>query len=192
MYSYFIQYYSTLYWSDIGNSQKIGRVSMDGGGNSVVFTNDHSDNYFKLAFTLDRSEQALYWLNATRSRQCYLQRSNIDGFNQSVVYNATNYRGGCSRFYSYSYYTIPLAIDFYGGAVYTYSTYSRYYVYITNTTRRTHSNLNYMPYTCRGYRSFQGIKVVSHQRQLQSKYSIHNNNSVADMHDYNIMCLFYL
>ena len=146
---------------------------MDGSGSSVVISSGYAYRTYDLVFTLDRSQQALYWINATRYNHCYLQRSNTGGSNQSIVYNATRYTGGCSNYYYY-YYTTQLDIDFFGGAVYTYSPYYRY-IQSTNTEGRPYIRTinNYRSYIC-SQNSFHGIKVISRQRQLQS--NTHNDN----------------
>ena len=105
---------------------------MDGSGSSIVINNGYagSDSY-GLVFTLDHSQQVLYWTNGTIYNHCYLQRSNSDGSNQSIVFNATRYSGGCSYYY-HSYYSTQLDMDFFGGAVYTYY---QYYGYVQATNR---------------------------------------------------------
>lgn len=135
---------------------------MDGSFNSTVLNSTSS--YYKLAFTLDRSKQVLYWIRGPRS--CFLESSNTDGTNRSIVYNATRYDGRCSDYYyMYSYYF--QSMDFFGGAVYTYSPYSNRVVYKTTTEGRSYiTNVIYLNYVCS---SISEIKVVSRQRQLQSK-----------------------
>ena len=137
---------------------------MDGSGSSIVISSGYAvrDTY-DLVFTLDHSQQALYWINGTRNNHCYLQKSNTDGSNRSIVYNATQYYGGCSQYYYRYYYTQP-DIDFFDGAVYTYSPYYRFLQSITTEGRPSFS---YMHYIC-SHISFHGIKVISRQRQLQS------------------------
>ena len=138
---------------------------MDGSSNSTVLNTTSS--YYKLAFTLDRSKQVLYWISGPRS--CYLESSNTNGSNRSIVYNATRYDGRCNDYYyMYSYYF--QSMDFFGGAVYTYSPYANRYIYRTTTDTRSYiTNINfYMSYVCNSY-SVQEMKVVSRQRQLQSK-----------------------
>ena len=143
---------------------------MDGSTNTILIVSGSYADY-QLVFTLDRSQQVLYWLNGTRYRHCYLQRSNTDGSNISVVYNATSYSGGCSRYY-HRYYSIQPAIDFFGGAVYTYSPYYRS-IQITNTEGRSYiRSYSYMSYICSRYYQFHGIKVISRQRQLQGMLQI--------------------
>ena len=143
---------------------------MDGSTNSIII-NDNYRNYYKLAFTLDRSKQVLYWINGTR-RICYLQGSNTDGSNRSVVYNATRSNGRCSTYYYHSSY-VP-AIDFFGGAVYTYIRSYRYnHIRVTNTEGRPYStSYSYTGYTCGDNNS--GMKVISRQHQLQSTCVFNN------------------
>ena len=153
-----------LYWSDLDNNQIIRKASMDGSGSSIVINNGYTGSTYDLVFTLDRSQQVLYWINGTRYNHCYLQRSNADGSNRSIVYNATAYSGGCSNYYR-RYYYAQLDIDYFGGAVYTYY---NGYIQVTNTEGRPYiRSFNYMSYIC-SRSSFHGIKVISRQRQLQS------------------------
>ena len=144
---------------------------MDGsGGNTIISSGYAYSDTYDLVFTLDRSQQVLYWINGTRNNHCYLQRSNTDGSNRSIVYNATQYYGGCSHYYHY-YYSTQADIDFFGGAVYTYS-YSAYYshIQITNTEGGSYIRtftIAIMLIFC-SWNSFHGIKVISRQHQLQS------------------------
>ena len=142
---------------------------MDGSGSRIVISSGYAgSNTYDLVFTLDHSQQVLYWINGTRYNHCYLQRSNTDGSNRSIVRNATRYSGGCSYYY-YRYYSTQSDIDFFCGAVYTYSPYYRY-IQITNTEGRPYiTTFSYRSYIC-SQRSFHGIKVISRQRQLQSMY----------------------
>ena len=168
-----------LYWSDLSNSHKIRKASMDGSGSSIVINNGYAGSTYDLVFTLDHSQQVLYWINGTRNSHCYLQRSNTDGSNQSIVFNATRYSGGCSHYYNHTqadyhhYYSTQPDMDFFGGAVYTYYPYYGY-IQTTNTEGRPYVNTinSYRSYIC-NLRSFHGFKVISRQRQLQSK---HNSN----------------
>ena len=145
---------------------------MDGSGSSTVVNNGYTGSTYDLVFTLDRSHQVLYWINGTRNNHCYLQRSNIDGSNRSIVFNATRYSGGCSHYY-YRYYSTQPDMDFFEGAVYTYYPYYGY-IQATNIEGRPYvSTINsYRSYVC-NWGSFHGFKVISRQRQLQSK---HNSN----------------
>ena len=150
---------STLYWSDVGSIPKIGKASMDGSGNKTVIKN--TDWHHKLVFTLDISQQVLYWINGTRS--CYLQSSNTDGSGRRIAYNASYTYGRCPNYY---YMHTSQAIDFFGGAVYSYSSYSYRYIHrtmIEGTPSISRYSYNY--YTCRSGTS---LKVISRERQLQS------------------------
>ena len=160
--------HSTLYWSDVGSYPKVGKSSMDGSSNStstVLNSTYHND---KLVFTLDRSQQVLYWIRGLQS--CCLERSNSDGTNRSIVYCTGYYRGRCKNYY---FMRSPYfqAMDFFGGAVYTYSPHYNRHIYKTTAESRSNIasiNNNYMSYICSSY-SAQGMKVISRQRQLQSK-----------------------
>ena len=130
---------------------------MDGSFYNTVLNTTSS--YYKLVFTMDRSKQVLYWINGSRS--CLLESSNTDGSNRSIVYNATRYSGSC-----YRYYYTSQAMDVFGGAVYTYSQYYRR-IYKTNSEGRPYITGMYTNYVCGS--SYRGMKVVSRQRQLQSR-----------------------
>ena len=131
---------------------------MDGSFNSTVLNTTSL-----LVFTLDRSKQVLYWIQGRHS--CYLESSNTDGSNRSIVYNTTRNDGGCNGYY-YMDSNYFQAMDFFGGAVYTFSpSYNRY---IYKTATEGISNVNYMHYSCNSYTAL-GMKVISRQRQIQSK-----------------------
>ena len=139
---------------------------MDGSSNSTVLSSTYYND--KLVFTLDRSKQVLYWISGLQS--CYLERSNSDGTNRSIVYNTRYHRGRCNNYY---FMRSPYfqAMDFFGGAVYTYSPHYNRHIYKTTVEGRsyiTSINNNYMSYICSSYLA-QGMKVISRQRQLQSK-----------------------
>ena len=141
---------------------------MDGSGSSIVISSGYIDSYtYDLAFTLDRSQQALYWINGTRYNHCYLQRSNTDGSNRSIAFNATGYYGGCLYYYYRNYYSNPPDIDFFDRAVYTSSGFYNQ-LRITNTDERSYAaTFSYRSYIC-SRNSFHGIKVISREQQLQS------------------------
>ena len=137
---------------------------MDGSVSSAVLNNSRA--YYKLTFTLDIAEQVLYWINGTRS--CYLESSNVDGSNKSVVYNATRIYGGCSSYY-YTYSPYSYSMDVFGKTVFT----SGYNQYVSRTTTEGRPRiLSTLFYTqCRS-RVVHGMKVISRQRQLQSTHTI--------------------
>ena len=91
---------------------------MDGSriGTAVVL-NANVINTF--VFTLDYSEQMLYWMNS--SDNChytnYLESSKVDGSGRSIAYDPSRNHFGCY----YGYYRGTQAIDFFGGAIYSYS-----------------------------------------------------------------------
>ena len=152
---------STLYWSDRGTHAKVGKCSLDGHGITTVL---NGSRYSIIMFTLDRAKQELYWINGSRS--CYLERSNTDGSNRSVVYNTTYSTGGCNNYY---FMNTPLVMDYSEGVVYTTTSYysSSRYVYQTTTGQRPSLTALYISYLCSF--NFRGMKVISRQRQLQSK-----------------------
>ena len=144
---------------------------MDGSSSSIVINSGYVGSSYDLVFTLDHSQQVLYWINGTRYNHCYLQRSNTDGSNRSIVFNATeHYSGGCSHYY-HRYYSTQLDMDFFGGAVYTHSYYGD--IQATNTEGIRTIN-SYRSYLC-NQQSFHGFKVISSQRQLRS---IDNNTLI--------------
>ena len=134
---------------------------MDGDFKRTVLNTTSSNS--KIAFTLDRSKQVLYWIRGRHS--CLLESSNTDGSNRTVVYNATRYYGGCNSYYYM--YSAAQAMDYFGGAVFTYN-YRYRYIYKTTAEGRPYiTRTNYMRYICRS--SYRGMKVISRQRQLQSR-----------------------
>ena len=156
---------------------------MDGSGSSVVINSGYVGSTYDLVFTLDRSQQVIYWINGTRYNHCYLQRSNTDGSNRSIVFDATR-SWRCTHYYNYyystqpdyhQYYSIQPDMDFFGGAVYTYYPYYGN-MQATNTEGRSYIRTinSYSSYFC-DQRSFHGFKVISRQRQLQS---IDNNTTM--------------
>ena len=139
---------------------------MDGSGDETVTLMYSTRLNYTFVFTLDHSQQVLYWMNGSSS--CYytnyIESSNVNGLERKIVHS-TSRLGSCSA----SYYLYSQGIDFFGGAVYSYSGYHNDIVKTvvdgTPTVFR-YEYINY--YMC--YSIYTGMKVISCQRQLQGAY----------------------
>ena len=149
-------FYRIIYWSDVGsNPQKIKKASMDGSGvRTVAFLND------TFLFTLDYSQQILYWIKFSTSSNCNnytMESSRADGSERRTVYRA----GDC-------YYYHLQAIDFFRGVI---CSYSRYHRNIFTTVMESGPNITYINHfmCCSWDRSMciSGMKVISLERQLE-------------------------
>ena len=157
----------TLYWSDVGSNPKIKNASMDGSHERTTIPYVE----YTFVFTLDHSQQVLYWMNSS-SGGCYyhtnykLESSNVNGSGRRTVHNTSGI-GSCSCYY----YCRSQAIDFFGGAVYSYSTsyISSIYKTVVDDTPTVHSYDYVSNYMCSS--SHTGMKVISHQRQVQGMYA---------------------
>ena len=137
---------------------------MDGSriGTAVLLNNANVVNTF--VFTLDYSQQMLYWMNS--SDNChhtnYLESSKVDGSGRSIAYDPSrNYRG-CY----YGYYRGTQAIDFFGGAIYSYSGHHREIVKteVNHALNNIVTNFDYVDsYMCQSL--YSGMKVISSERQ---------------------------
>ena len=142
---------------------------MDGSGVGTVVS---LNNVYTFVFTLDYSQQMLYWMNSRDS--CYytnyIESSSINGSGRRKFYD-TSHRN--SYLCHYGYYHRTQAIDFFGGAIYSYS---RRYNVLIKTEVELHSfnitHFNYVNYYMCGP-SYTGMKVISSERQLQGmRYKI--------------------
>ena len=154
-----ISIYRTLYWSDVGSSPKINKASMDGSGERTII----DDLNYTFVFTLDHSQQVLYWMDSSTTcnynTNYTLESSNVNGFGRS-----THSLGSCCR----HYYCHSQAIDFFGGAVYSYSGYfGDIFQTVVNDTPIIYRYDGY--YMCSS--SHTGMKVISHQQQVQGMYA---------------------
>jgi hypothetical protein len=141
---------------------------MDGSSvGTVVTLHSTGDNPF--LFTIDYSQQMLYWMNSVYySSSCnyinYIETSNIDGsgiYSESI---STLIIGNCTND-SYVYDSShSQAIDFFGGAVYTYSRGIFQAVVVDAQTIVTYDSINW--YMCNST-NYTALKVISPKRQLQ-------------------------
>ena len=166
----------TIYWSDIGsNPPKIMKASMDGTGVGTVVLLNNTNTVHIFVFTLDYSQQVLYWMNG--STNCYytnyLESSKVDGSRRTIMYDHDPSRYSSSGCY-YGYYRQTQAIDFFGGAIYSYS---RYYREIIKTEVGNVLNITNFPYVdyymCQSSYMYSGMKVISHERQPQGICIMH-------------------
>jgi hypothetical protein len=143
---------------------------MDGSGiGTVVTLHSTGDNPF--LFTIDYSQRTIYikyWMNTVYSNSCnytnYIETSNIDGSGRRIVYNATLIRNCTNNSYDIGNHGHLQAIDFFGGAVYTYS--SGIFQAVVVDTRKivTYDSVNW--YMCNST-NYTALKVISPKRQLQ-------------------------
>ena len=158
--------YRILYWSDLGsNPPRIKNASMDGSGaRTVVSLYSANDDYTStFLFTIDYSQQMLYWLNGSNS--CYdtnyIETSSIDGSGRRGIYNVSTMDGSCTNS------SYPQAIDFFGGAIYTYSrSHGNIFKAVVENTPKivAYNNVNW--YMCNSTH-YTVMKVISPERQLQ-------------------------
>ena len=155
-----------LYWSDIGsNPPRINNASMDGSSvGTVVSLHKTDDNYTNaFLFTIDYSQQMLYWWNDSNSCNytSYIETSNINGSGRRIIYNASTMDGRCTN------NGYPQAIDFFRGAIYTYPGHRRdiFKAVVENAPKIvTYNNINW--YMCNST-YYAVMKVISPERQLQ-------------------------
>ena len=139
---------------------------MDGSSvGTVVTLHSTSDNIF--LFTIDYSQHMLYWMNSIYySNSCYytnyIETSNIHGSGRRIVYNESTLIGNCTNNSYYNNYS--QAIDFFGGAIYTYSR-DIFKAVVVNTPKIvTYDSVNW--YMC-NFTYYTALKVISPERQLQ-------------------------
>ena len=143
---------------------------MDGSGvGTVVTLHSTGDNSF--LFTIDYLQQMLYWMNSVddNSNSCnyskYIETSHTDGSGRRrIVYNASISAlvGNCTNnSYDNSH---SRAIDFFGGAVYTYSGGILQAVVVDTQTTVTYDSVKW--YMCNST-NYTALKIISPKRQLQ-------------------------
>ena len=141
---------------------------MDGSGVGTVVLLNNIEVVHTFAFTLDYSQQMLYWMNS--SNNCYytiyIGSSSVDSSGRRISYDPYSNVNYCY----YGYYLQTQAIDFFGGAIYSYS--SRDYYQIIKTKVGNILNITHFPYVsnymCRSSPyMYSGMKVISPERQLQ-------------------------
>ena len=159
------------------NPPKIMKASMDGSNVETVVLLNNINTVHIFIFTLDYSQQMLYWMNSSDNHNChdtnYLESSKVDGSGRSIAYDPSRSYYGCY----YGYYLRTQAIDFFGGAIYSYS---RYYsgIFKTKVGPGNVLNITYFPYVhyymCQSSSyMYSGMKVISHERQPQGICIVH-------------------
>ena len=159
---------------------------MDGSGVGTVVLLNNTNTVHIFVFTLDYSQQMLYWMNSSDS--CYytdhIESSKVDGSGRRIAYGPS---GNSNRCY-YGYYHRTQAIDFFGGAIYSYSRYSIIFKTevgnVLNITNRFSYVSNYM---CGSSYMYSGMKVISRERQPQGICIMHCWHGSLRMHNNNIM-----
>ena len=170
---YDLQYpsYRTLYWSrsDIGSNSskllKIWKASMDGSGVRMVVSLHNADVDYASIFTLDYSQQLLYWINHNDSCYFNIESSSVDGFRRRTVHSTSSL--GCHQ--------DKQAMDYFKGAIYVYykdnnmyyrHSHNIYKIMVEYTPKIT--RFSYIgQYVCQFSNLHSGIKVISPERQLQ-------------------------
>jgi hypothetical protein len=158
----------TIYWSEIGsNPPKIMKASMDGSGVGTVVLLNNTNTVEIFLFTLDYSQQRLYWMNSSNS--CYYTNytgsSRVDGSGRRITYFPS---GNCH------FYRRTQAIDFFGGAIYSYSrnNYDIFKTEVANVTKV--AQFRYVSsYMCGSSYMYSGLKIISSDRQPQGIYFMH-------------------
>jgi hypothetical protein len=158
----------TIYWSEIGsNPPKIMKASMDGSGVGTVVLLNNTNTFEIFVFTLDYSQQMLYWMNSSNS--CYytnyIGSSRVDGSGTRITYVPS---GNCY------YYHRTQAIDFFGGAIYSYSRnyHDIFKTEVANVTKV--AQFHYVSYyMCRSSYMYSGLKIINSERQPQGIYFMH-------------------
>jgi hypothetical protein len=155
---------------------------MDGSGVRTVLMLNNSNIVNIFVFTLDYSRQMLYWMNG--SDNCnytnYIESSRVDGSERIITYDPSNSRYSSNGCY-YGFFYRTQAIDFFGGAIYSYS---GYYHDIIKTEVGNVLNITNFPYIdyymCQSsyYNMHSGMKIISPERQPQG--NLHHNN-IVDM-----------
>jgi hypothetical protein len=147
------------------------KASMNGSGVGTVVLLNNANVVNTFVFTLDYSQQMLYWMNSSDSCFCinYLESSRVNGSGRRIAYVPS----------SDCYFNCQTqAIDFFGGAIYSNS--RKYYgillfktevANVTKVARFSHvSN-----YTCQSLLyMYSGMKVlISRKRQPQGICIMH-------------------
>ena len=157
--------YRTIYWSDIGsNPLKIKKASMDGSDVRAVVSLNKAINFYDytFVFTLDYSQQILYWMNGNDDCRytSYIESSKVDGSGRRIVHS-TSQLNVCS----YGPYYRTQSIDFFRGALYSYSRQGSMYRTVESSIHVV-GFLNW--YMCHSSDMYSHrMKVLSPERQLQ-------------------------
>ena len=142
---------------------------MDGSDDRIVVTLNNTIVDYTFVFTLDYSQQMLYWMNSSDNCRYtnYIEGARVDGSGRRIVHNTTASLGSCS----YDGYYLSQAIDFFRGAVYSYSGYlfSIFKTVLEHTPQITRMFDRISWYMCYSphITVYTGMKVISSERQLQ-------------------------
>ena len=143
---------------------------MDGSSVQTVVLLSNATIVQTFSFTLDYSQQMLYWMNG--SDNCYytnyIGSSMVDGSERRIAHDPSSNYYSSNRCY-YGYYHQTQAIDFFGGAIYSYS--RRLYQIVKTKVGDVH-NITHSPYVnyymCRSSPyMYSEMKVISPERQPQ-------------------------
>ena len=148
------------------------KASMDGSGVGTVVLLNNTNTVHIFVHTLDYSQQILYWMNGSDS--CfytdYIGSSKVNGSERKITYGPSGNINRCH----YGHYRQTQAIDFFGGAVYSYSRYSIFKTEVGNVLIDNITNLPYVNYyMCQFSYIYSGMKVISHERQPQGICIMH-------------------
>lgn len=129
---------------------------MDGSANTTI---QISMNL--IAFTLDYVQQILYWMGFD---SCTLESLSL--INDSQRRRTYNYESSRCDLYRYT-----VAIDFFEGAIYSYSYETIAKIVVPNESRQFNiSSYDYLSgHMCSGSFLYSRLKVISHQRQKQGR-----------------------
>lgn len=144
---------------------------MDGSGVRTVVLLSNTNVVYTFVFTLDYSQQMLYWING--SDNCYysyyMESSSGDGSGRSIAYDTSYHSNPC-----YYGYHQTQAIDFFRGAVYSYSkSRRRIYKTVVEHTPNIYTFDSVSNYMCYSSYVYSGIKVISPEHQQQGIYKVH-------------------
>ena len=145
---------------------------MDGSGIRTVVSLYSAIFDYTFVFTLDYSQQMLYWINGSNS--CYythhIGSANSDGSGKRILY-------------SYYAYCSSKAIDFFGGAVYSYRLNNHIYKTEVASIPKLVGSIYINYHGCSS--TYTGMKLISHQRQLQGIYTRTNCIPIKWLYDTN-------
>ena len=173
------------------------KASMDGRDVKIVISLNSSIDY-AFTFTLDYSQQLLYWIYYNIESCFYrIESSSVNGGSERKTIHST--------FPDCHYSDKPaIAIDFFKGAVYyssnmedVYRYYSRYSdhtvfkITVEHTPKTTF--FSYIrQYVCHVLNTYSGIKIISPERQLQGIAIILYLHKILESHCmYGYACMYY-
>ena len=148
---------------------------MDGSDDRIAVTLNNAIVDYTFIFTLDYSQQMLYWMNSSDDYlyTSYIEGARVDGSGRIFhCDNTTASLGSCSH----GGYSLSQAIDFFRGAIYSYSKhqFSIFKTVLEHTPQITTMFDRIGWYMCYSPRItvYTGMKVISSERQLQGIYQL--------------------